>query len=143
MTIHDIAYMDSRRIRITMISRNRIISSEEDRKMILKVSEVDPFEDIAAHQVSVEIYDTSPEVRGVVETKEYNYFSCFKNYEEACKRHDATNLSKALVNYFNEFSSNSPLMDFDEKVQHVCFVHKNHAREISKIINTLNSNKFK
>jgi len=69
------------------MTRNRIISSLEDRKMIAKISEVEPFDDISAHLTVMEIYDTSPEVQGVISTHKYNYFSCFKDYQEAFRNH--------------------------------------------------------
>jgi hypothetical protein len=125
VTVHDIPYMEGERIRLTMISRNRINSSVEDRKMISKVLKVEPFDDIAAHYISIEHYDPSPEIRGILDSKKYNYFSCYKNYKTAFKKHNSKELAEALLKYFEEFNENSPLMDFDETVQHICFIHRN------------------
>lgn len=89
--------MDSKRIRITLISRNRIISSDEDRKLISKVSKVEPYEDVTCHYISMELYDTSPEVRGIVQTIVYDYFSCFKDYDAASKSNKVEDLTDGLI----------------------------------------------
>lgn len=84
--------------------------------MIAKVTNVEPYDDITSHFISIELYDPSPEIRGILDIKKYNYFSCFKDYEQAFKKHSVKELASGLVNFFEEFNENSPLMDFDETV---------------------------
>lgn len=126
-----------------MITRNRIISSIEDKKMISKVLNVDPVDDIASHFLSIELYDPAPEIRGILDTKKYNYFSCYKNYQQAFKQHSGKELADALMKFFNEFNESSPLMDFDETVQHICFIHRNHAKELSQLSSLLQTKEYK
>ena len=91
----------------------------------------------------MELYDTSPEVRGIVQTIVYDYFSCFKDYDAASKSNKVEDLTDGLIQYFNELNDNSPLMDFQETVRHICFVHRTHSLQISSLINKLESKEFK
>lgn len=113
-----------------------------NEKKILESEKVNRYKNVNCHHLRIEIYDK--DLKNILETKKFNYFSGFKNYFKDMETHGKEPILYSFYEYFgDEFNINSELMDNHETVKTVILTHYKKEEEAQELYQLLNQEHMK